>query len=129
MPAIGQISITDAATTPLAHVFDPVTTDGATGQLANRAASIPAGFEKLSLEMRQPGSPTAAYRLVGKFSFPTVAPVDGVDQVTRTSSVEFTFNFSQSSTAQDRKNYLKLAQNLLGHATVVTMGQNLEPLY
>jgi hypothetical protein len=129
MPAIGQISILDAKGTPVAHVFDPVTTDGAVGQLANRAATIPQGFEKLTLELKPPSSPTAAYRLIGKFVFPTVATVDGVDTVTRSSSAEFTFNFSQLSSSQDRKDYLKLMQNLCGHATVVTMATNLEPLY
>lgn len=129
MPAIADISILDAKGTPLAHVFSPVTTNGQTGRLANRAASIPSGFETLSLEVREPATPTGAYRLIGKLSFPTVAAVNGVDTVVRTDSVSFEVNFSQLSTAQDRKDRVKLLSNLFNHATVIAMAEKAEPLY
>lgn len=129
MPAIAAISISDAKTTPVAHVFDPVTTNGSAGRLANRVASIPSGFETLSLEVREPASATGAYRLLGKMSFPTVAAVEGVDTVVRNDSATFELNFSQQSTAQDRKDRVKLLSNLFAHATVVAMAEKVEPLY
>lgn len=127
MPAIGNIAIADAV--PATHTFAPVTTDGQTGKLANRSASIPAGFESLQLEMRPPSSQTAAYRLVASMANPTVGPVDGVDTVIRTANGSLTLNFSQQGTSQERLNQLKLWSNLLAHATVVSMVQNLEPVY
>lgn len=129
MPAIGSISINDAKATPVAHVFDPVTTNGSAGRLANRAASIPSGFETLTLELREPASVNGAYRLLGKMSFPTVAAVDGTDKVVRNDSATIEVNFSQQSTAQDRKDRVKLISNLFAHATIVAMAEKVEPLY
>lgn len=129
MPAIGNIILADAKTTPVNHTFAPVTTDGALAKLANRAASIPQGYEALSIELTQPQSGTAAYRMKVKASFPTVAAVEGQDAVVRISSFEGTFNFSQLSTAQDRKDILKMISNLFNHATSVTVAENLEPIY
>lgn len=129
MPAIGNIVINDAATTPLAHTFSPVTTDGQTGRYANRAGAIPQGFENLSLEMRPPSSQTAAYRLVANMANPVVGTVDGAQAVVRSANGSLTLNFSQTGTAQERKDQLKLWSNLLAHATVVNMVEFLEPVY
>jgi hypothetical protein len=129
MPAIADISINDAKTTPVAHVFGPVTTNGSRAELANRAASIISGFELLNIEVRKPASPTGAYRMIGKLTLPTVGAVSGADAVIRTSSASFEINFAQASTVQDRKDAVKLLSNLFNHATVVTMAEKVEPLY
>lgn len=129
MPAIADISILDAATTPVAHVFAPVSTDGSKAELANRAASIPGGFEKLTLEMKAPTSSTGAYRLNWAFTYPVVAAVNGVDTVVSSNSANGTINFSQSSTAQKRKDIVKMISGLFAHATVVTMAEKVEPIY
>lgn len=129
MPAIGNIAILDAKTTPVTHTFAPVSTNGSLGELANRAASIPSGFETLKLEVTKPVSNTAAYRVKVKLTLPTVAAVDGSDTVVRVSSFDGVVNFSQASTAQERKDAAKLLSNLFNHATFVTVVENLEPLY
>lgn len=129
MPAIGNIAITDAESTPVTHTFAPVTTDGNMGKLANRSASIPKGFELLELEVAPASNPNSSIRVRGKFNFPTVGTVDGAAAVLRESRVEFTFYLSQLSTSQERKNYAKLVSNLLNHATFVSMIENVEPVY
>lgn len=129
MPALANIAIADAAVAPVTHTFAPVTTDGSRAELANRAASIPAGFENLSLELKKPASATGAYRLIGKMSLPTVVTVNGIDTVVRQNVVNFDVNMSQQSTAQERKNAAKLLSNLFAHATVVAMVDTLEPIY
>lgn len=129
MPAIGNIALADAKTTPVTHTFAPVTTDGAVAKLANRAASIPQGFETLQIEVTQPQSPTAAYRVKVKASFPTVAAVEGQDAVVRVSSFECAFNFSQLSSAQDRKDVLKLMANLFINSQMISVCENVEPIY
>lgn len=129
MPAIGNIILADAKVTPVNHTFAPVTTDGALARLANRSATIPQGFELLSIELGTPSSGTAAYRVKVKASFPTVAAVEGQDAVTRISSVDCVFNFSQLSTAQDRKDIAKMISGLFAHTTFVTVCENLEPIY
>lgn len=129
MPALGSITIHDGAATPVAHVFSPQTTTGSKATLLNRTASIPRGFESLNLELVKPAQPTAAYRIIGSITLPTVGPVDGQDQVIRQNKLDFTLNLSQDSTLQDRKNAVALLANLLDNATVRTMVENLEPLY
>ncbi len=129
MPAIAAISINDAKTTPVAHVYTPVRTDGSKAVLANRAASIPAGFETITLEIREPASASGAYRLIGKATWPTVASVNGLDTVVRVDSASFEINCSQQSSVQDRKDRAKLLSNLFAHATFVAMIEGPEPLY
>lgn len=129
MPQIAPIGIADAAATPVTHTFAPVTTDGQRATLANRAASIPSGYEVLQLEFRPPSSASAPYRLIGKLKMPTVAAVLGLDEVVDLQTVNFDINFSQKSSGQTRKNVVKLLSGLFAHATVVTMVENTEPLY
>lgn len=129
MPALASISVNDAEATPVAHVFSPVTTDGALARLANRAADTPAGFETLSVEVRSPASSTAAYRVILKGNLPTEATVDGSVVVDHNSSFSIEINCSQKSTSQERKNLLKILSNLLAHATIVSVVENVEPIY
>jgi hypothetical protein len=124
-----DISILDAAATPVAHVFSAVTTDGAKAELANRAASIPRGYETLVLELRKPASSTGAYRLIWGITFPVVAAVNGVDTVVSSSSSNGVINFSQDSTAQQRKNIMKITSGLFANTTVVAVGELLQPVY
>lgn len=129
MPAMASISVNDAEATPVAHAFSPVTTDGSTAKWANRIAATPAGFETLSLEVRTPTQPTAAYRVILKGNLPKEATVDGLPVVDYNNSFECVINYSQKSTAQSRKNAVKILQNLLGHATIIAVNENVEPVY
>lgn len=129
MPAIADIVVNDAEATPVAHTFAPVTTNGALAKFANRTATTPNGFETLSAELRVPSGARTAYQLVSGMNDPVEAVVDGQTVVVRNSSWELKFNFSPLSTAQERKNILKMASNFLAHATVVSMADKLEPIY
>lgn len=129
MPALAPIVINDAESTPVAHTFDPVTTDGSTARLANRSATSPRGFETLNIEVKQPNGGQTAYRLLIGFNDPVEATVDGAQVVVRNCSADFRLNFSQDSTAQERKNLLKLMSNLLAHATIVSVADKIEPIY
>lgn len=130
MPQLASITLTDGKASPASHVFAPVTTNGSDARLANRAATIPQGFEALELKVRDPGnSKTAAYTVSGSLNLPVVQTVDGSEQVVRNSKFEFTFRLSQASTAQDRKDILALAASLFGNATMKSVVENVEPLY
>lgn len=130
MPQLAAITVNDGKSTPVAHVFAPVKTDGSNAKLANRSATIPQGYEGLELSVRDPGgSKTAAYRVFGSMTLPTVGPVNGTDAVLRASKVDFAFNFSQLSTVQERKDLLAMMSNLFAHATMKVVVENVEPLY
>jgi hypothetical protein len=129
MPQMASIVINDAEATPVAHSLDPVTTDGSTARLANRSATTPRGFETLSVEVKQPAGNQTAYRILIGFNDPVEATVDGAQVVVRNCSADIRLNFGQDSTAQERKNLLKLMSNLLAHATIVSVADKLEPIY
>lgn len=129
MPAIGNIVVNDAETTPVAHTFAPVTTDGGLAKLANRSAITPQGFETLVTEVKLPTNPNGAHRLRLAMGDPTEVTVSGQTVIDHVNSFEVTLNFSQKSTAQGRKNLLKMLSNLASHATIVAMAENLEPQY
>lgn len=130
MPQLAPITLTDGKATPASHVFAPVSTDGSSARLANRAAAIPQAFEGLTVNVRDVGnSKTAAYTVSGSLNLPTAATVDGTDQVVRVSKFEFTFRLAQTSSPQDRKDILALAASLFGSATMKTVVENIEPLY
>lgn len=129
MPALGNIAIADAETTPVTHTFAPVTTDGSLAILANRSATSPQGFETLRVSLNQPKTAKSAYVLDIGFNDPVEATVDSQNVVVRNNSAKLTINFSAQSTAQERKNTLKLMYNVLNHATIVAMADTLEPIY
>ncbi len=129
MPAIGSISVNDAESTPVAHVFAPVTTDGALARFANRNSTVPVGYETMSIEMRAPVGASGAYRLFIKGADPTTALVDGVEKVVKTNSFDFTVNFAPLSTPQERLNLMKILSGILDHATLKSVAQNVEPIY
>jgi hypothetical protein len=129
MPQLAAIAVADGAASPVTHTFSPTTSNGQKALLHNRAASLPRGYESLNVEVTQPGSATAAYRVIGSFLLPTVASVEGLDTVVRQNKVDFTFNFSQDSTEQDRKNARVMLANLLANALITTVIEKLEPLY
>lgn len=130
MPALAPITINDGASTPAAHTFDPVNSEGSKAEFANRAATIPAGYERLTVDVRKPASATGAYRVVVGFNRPTVGTlVAGQDSVVRESNNGLTLNFSQSSTLQERKDTLYLLKNLLANASFEAAVTKLEPYY
>jgi hypothetical protein len=129
MPALGNIAINDGKATPVTHTFAPVSTNGELAQLANRAPSIPKGYETLAVRVRKPGSAQGAYQVETTLVFPVVQTVNGVDTVVRTSKAVITLHLSQDSTTADRKDIRVLLANLLQNSTIATAIENLEPIY
>lgn len=129
MPALAPIAVADGKATPVTHTFDPVTSNGQKARLANRSASIPSGQETLEIEVREPGSKTAAYAVGITMTRPVVQTVDGQDVVVRQNKTSMTIYLAQTSSAADRKDDAIMLSNLLKHATVVDVIQNLSPLY
>lgn len=129
MPVMQAISINDGKATPVAHVFDPLTTNGKKAVFVNRSSGIPSAYERLELELVEPKSPTGAYRIIGSMYRPILATVNGVQVVARTQRINFDINESQSGSLDERKDDVALFANLLDHTVLRTMVQNLEPCY
>lgn len=129
MPAITTIAIADGKATPITHTFSPQTTTGTKAEWNNRSAVIPKGYENLQATVVWASQPSSAHRAILKMVLPTVEVVNAVNTVTRISGCELTFNFSQNSTAAERKDLRVLARNLLADASVVAMLENIEPAF
>lgn len=129
MPAITALTINDGALTPVAHTFNPVTTNGSSAEFAERSASVPNGYFKLTHEVRRPASAAAAHRVIMGFNMPTITSVSGVPTVVRNSSAKVEFNLSSLSSEQERKDLLAYITNVLSNAAVKTTVQNIEPFW
>jgi len=123
------ITVNDGKTTPVAHAFAPVTTDGQIAKFANRSATIPQGFETLQIEVAAPKSNGAAYRTSVSMTTPIVAAVDGQDQVVRQDKSDCVLYFAQTSTVQERKDLLAMLKNLFADTSFISSVSNLEPYY
>lgn len=129
MPAIAALSINDGQTTPVAHSFAPVTTDGSLAKWADRSPTIPSGFRTISYEVTPPSGSRTTNKLQWGFTNPTVATVNSVDQVVRYSSAQVTLNIHPDATLQERKDLLAYVINTMSNATMKTSVENIEPFY
>jgi hypothetical protein len=127
MTAIATLSLNDAV--PVAHSYVPVTTSGSVAQYADKVTGVPVGYSKISYEVREPQTATAAYRVLIGFNFPVLATIDGVPTKVRNSSGQIIINLAQDSTAQERKDALAIMTNFISNATVKSSVENVEPFY
>lgn len=129
MPAIAALVINDGASTPVAHTFNPVTTNGSLAKWADRSPSIAAGYRTITHEVLEPAGNRTVNKITMGFYFPTVATVSGVDTVVRYQSAQVIFNFSPDSTQQERDDARTYVENFIKNSTVVTSVENIEPFY
>lgn len=129
MPAIAALTINDGATTPVAHVFNVVTTTGSKAEWADRSPGVPAGYLKFQHQVEQPAGQRTVYRITIGAHNPVMATVDGVPTVVRYSSAQVTLNLAPDSSLQERKDLLAYVTNFLANASVKTSVENIEPFY
>jgi len=129
MPAIAALTINDGLAVPVAHTFNPVTTDGSKALFADRSPTIPAGFRQISFEVTPPSGNRTTHKITAGYMNPTVATVDGVDKVVRYSSAQVILNIHPEATLQERKDLLAYVANSLDLASIKTSVENLEPFY
>lgn len=131
MPAIGTITINDGQSTPVAHSFDPVTTNGESSSLADRSGGVPMGYPLILARQKSPNGGAQNYRM----SFSVVVPVveadavTGQNKVTRTTRFNGEFVLPEGSSLSERKDILAYAKNLLGDSAVQAVVHNLETIY
>lgn len=129
MPAIAALTINDGLATPVAHTFSPVKTDGSEAKWADRSPTIPSGFRLISHEVVGPSGNRTVHKVTLGFMMPTVATVNGVDQVVRYSSAQLVLNIHPDSLLQERKDLLAYISNTLADANMKTSVWNIEPFY
>lgn len=128
MPQLASITINDGQGTPAAHTFSPVTTDGSVASLKERVG-VPISYTGLTVQVRPPVKGGEVYKVRIAFAIPTTAVVDGQTVVDYTHSGSLELLLPERGTLQNRKDLQAFFKNALGHATVTSVIENLEPLY
>lgn len=129
MPAIANLTINDGLATPAAHTFSVVGTTGQKATWADKVSGVPAGYSRITHEVREAKSASGAHSTITGMEMPTMATVDGQLKRVRVSSAQLRFNFAQDSTDQERKDLVAYAINFLSNASVRPGIYNIEPHY
>lgn len=132
--AISTITVADA--TPTNHDFVP-TAVGADGvaRWNERSASVPAGFWPLSAYLRPPvpGASSQIYKATLQLAIPTLVTetINGVNRfsVERTIRIAVDFLLPATSTLTERQHACAVLKNLVGHASIKDMIENLNTTY
>lgn len=138
MPAIANILVTDAETTPVEHQFVPNNgqTKDEPSVSFNKIGGIYAGFEKLTTLVRRSNTGKAT-----KVSLQVVCPTlaqtspstgSGIQPqptvaYNRLAKVEFTF--PDACTLQERKNIRAMVTSLLTQEAILSAIDDMSPLY
>jgi hypothetical protein len=131
MPAIGNITINDGATTPVAHTFGVVSTDGKIASYADRSGGVPAEFPLIKVSSSVPAGTQRFYRVVLSVSMPKAAtdPQTGKSYIARQTQCRLEFTLPETGVLQERKDILAYSKNLLALAMVTSLVQDLETVY
>lgn len=138
MPAIGNITINDGATTPVAHTFAPVGVDGSLAEYADRAGGIPVGYGKITISVRGPqNAVSGVYKVQVKVLVPTLdvtspstsSGIQPAPTVAYTTACMMDFLLPSRSSLQNRKDVLAYVKNLLGNTVITSVVENLESVY
>lgn len=143
MSAIANIVLNDAATTPVAHTFNParqgLVGSSSIAMFEDRAANtgIPVGFFKVDLDFSRPSKARKTYRIGLKLSTPvmevvsnsTVSGIAPAPTVAYTPMAEVVFVIPERSSLQVRKDLRKMFYELMNNAQVVAAVEQLDAPY
>lgn len=143
MSAIANIVLNDAATTPVAHTFNParqgLVGSSSVATLEDRSANtgIPVGYYKIDLDFSRPSKTRKTYRIVWKLSVPvmevvsnsTVSGIAPAPTVSYTPLAEVAFVIPERSSLQVRKDLRKMFYELMNNPQVVAAVEQLDAPY
>lgn len=130
-----NVTLTDAATTPVNHVFYPVTSKGDVLFWRDRTVTtIPIGQDKLSLLQRTPTKDAQVYKYSWKLESPTLEQTSASTATGIQPQPTLAYNnlasldlvFHERSTLQERKDLLAKVRDLIDEAIVTAQAENLE---
>lgn len=138
MSAIASITLTDGAAVPVARVFAPAKKDDAgVFFFENRSSGIRIGFDQLTIFPRMGNKNTKATKLTLKLSTPimeqtspsTATGIQPIPTVAYVPLANIEFILPDRSVLLDRRNLLKMVQDLLSEAVLVNMVENYDMPY
>lgn len=133
----GNITLTDAASTPVNHVFSPLKTEGNVLHWRDRTQSVAVGQARLTCSQRVADKNARTYKVVWRLEAPvlaTTAPTTTtgiqpapVAAYTNLSNIEFVLH--ERATAQDRQDLLAQVRDLLSEAILTAQINTLDFIY
>jgi hypothetical protein len=131
------IVLTDGATTPVNHTFNPTKSDGDTILFVDQTQSVYVGQNRLSVvqKLANKNSPynSANWRFLQPIlavTAPTTSTgIQPAPSVAYENSAALNFKFHARSTLQERKDILTMMRDLIDEAIVTNQCQNLDFIY
>lgn len=132
-----NITLTDAATTPVNRVYQPVRSTGDILFWQDRTNTILLGQNRLSVFQRPADKKSNATKVVWKLETPVLATVSGASsagyaaepKVSHTPVATIEFVLPAKSTQQERKDLLAQIRDLLGEAILTAQVQDQDLIY
>ena len=137
MGQIANITLTDAAATPVNRVFNPANRiNENTYKWINRASGIPIGFDVLTLAQR-PGDGKGATKLSLRLVTPilevtspsTASGIQPAPTIAYTPLAVVEFVLPDRCTLQNRKDLLAMMRDALSESVITTLVQDLDFVY
>lgn len=138
MAARGNITLTDGATTPVAHVFYPITKKGEVLFWVDRTAtSVPIGQDQLSLLQRVPGKQAKSYKFSWKLqkktleqtSPSTTTGIQPQPTLAYENIAAIDIVCHERSSLQERRDLLTQVRDLIDEAITTAQVESLDLIY
>ncbi|DAD52448.1 coat protein [ssRNA phage SRR5466727_3] len=134
----GNITLTDAATTPVNHVYSPVMQKGDVLFWKDRTATtVPIGQNSLTLMQRVPSKQAKTYKFVWKLDCPILEQTSASTTTGIQPAPTLAYNnfavidivLSERATLQERKDLLSQLRDLIDEAIVTSQSHDLEVIF
>lgn len=133
----GNITLTDAATTPVNHVMTPSTNGGGPLQWRDSNQAIYIGKARLSLVQRLADKQSKTTKISWKLETPilevtspsTSSGIQPAPTVAYTPLMNIEFVLPDRTTLQERKDLLAMTRDLIGEAIVTAQVQDIDLIW
>lgn len=138
MASRANVTLTDAATTPVNHVFNPIAAKGDVMFWKDRTAtSVSIGQNTLSLQQRLPTKQSKSYKDSWKLVCPvleqtsasTATGIQPAPTLAYENLAVLEFVLNERSTLQERKDILAMMRDLIDEAIITLQVHDLEVTY
>lgn len=134
MSNLSDIIVNDGKSTPVAHTFKPASIKDGIATFEDRVSGIAIAYPRFKFSMRDPISPSGAYKHKTRLSLPVLKAATGANAqgYTASPSVSHAFfgnldlNIPALSTLDERKDFLAYMRNMINHATFADQVLNYE---
>lgn len=134
MGAIATIAVNDGQATPVSHDFEPARREPGLATYHDRVDGIVAGYPSVSVGSRLPNNSNRNFKATVKIRIPVLETAATAASgftpgptVAYALTANIDFVIPDRATVAEREDLLAYAANLLDHATIVSLVENMDP--